>query len=299
MLTLSLLFASAWAAPDVVVLRSDSLQTYEVPVLALRSGIEGQVVVVDVQGDKEIAQNAAARIRVDPPRVLVALGAKAAWIAQTELPELPLVYAMVVSPERYGIRGQGVTGVSHHVEPDMQLAQFTLVAPEVKKLGMILSTNNDSLDSAEAIAAAERAGLELRVLRVTTERHVRRAWQHLRADVDALWVVPDPLVVTPENFRYLRDQANYAGIPTIASSEDLVRAGALMCVAPDRQVVGAQVVDLTNQLLQGVPIEQLPLQDPGSVRVVLNVETQEAIGLEIDEFTLDFVDEVVKETGRR
>ena len=48
-----------------------------------------------------------------------------------------------------------------------------------------------------------------------------------------------------------------------------------------------------------MPIEQLPLQDPGSVRVVLNVETQEAIGLEIDEFTLDFVDEVVKETGRR
>lgn len=299
MLTLFLGLASVFAAPDVVVLRSDSLQIYELPVQALRDGIDGHVVVVDLEGDKALAQRAAARIRADPPRVLVALGAKAAWIAQTELPELPLVYAMVVSPERYGIRGQGVTGVSHHVEPDMQMAQLTLVAPDVKKLGMILSTNNDSLDSAAAIAAAERAGLELRVLRVTTERHVRKAWQHLRADVDVLWIVPDPLVVTPENFRYLRDQANYAGMPTIASSEDLVRAGALMCVAPDRAVVGDQVVDVTNQLLQGTPIDDLPLQDPGSVRVVLNVETQEAIGLEIDEFTLDFVDEVVRETGRR
>ncbi len=299
MLTLLLALATALAAPDVVVLQSDSLQTYEVPVQALRDGIDGHVVVVDLQGDKGVAQGAAERIRQDPPQVLVALGAKAAWIAQTELPELPLVYAMVVSPERYGIRGQGVTGVSHHVEPDMQLAQLSLVAPDVQKLGMILSKKNDSLDSAAAIAAAERAGLELRVLRVTTERHVRKAWQHLRADVDALWIVPDPLVVTPENFRYLRDQATYAGMPTIASSEDLVRAGALMCVAPDREVVGDQVVALTNQLLGGTAIDTLPIQDPGSVRVLLNVETQDAIGLEIDEFTLDFVDEVVRETGRR
>ncbi len=299
MITFLLSVAAALAAPDVVVLRSDSLQTYAVPVQALRDGLDGHVVVVDLEGNKAQGQAAADRIRSDPPKVLVALGAKAAWIAQTELPELPLVYAMVVSPERYGIRGQGVTGVSHHVEPDMQLAQLSLVAPDVKKLGMILSKDNDSLDSAAAIAAAERAGLELRVLRVTTERHVRKAWQHLRADVDALWIVPDPLVVTPENFRYLRDQANYAGMPTIASSEDLVRAGALMCVAPDRQVVGDQLVALTTRLLEGTPIDELPLEEPGSVRVLLNVETQEAIGLEIDEFTLDFVDEVVRETGRR
>lgn len=299
LLTLGLLLATAFAGPDVVVLVSDSLQTYEVPVLALREGVDGHVVVIDLEGDKALAQAAADRIRRDPPEVVVALGAKAAWIAQTELPELPLVYAMVVSPERYGIRGQGVTGVSHNVEPDMQMAQLTLVAPDVKKLGMILSRKNDSLDSAAAIAAAERAGLELRVLRVTTERHVRKAWQHLRADVDALWIVPDPLVVTPENFRYLRDQAAYAGMPTIASSEDLVRAGALMCVAPDREVVGQQIVDLTNALLGGASIDDLPLQEPGSVRVVLNVDTQEEIGLEIDEFALDFIDEVVREAGRR
>ena len=205
---------------------------------------------------------------------------------------------MVVSPERYGLGGEGVTGVTHEIAPDMQLAQLALVAPEVKKLGMILSEGNARLDSSEAIAAAERAGLELQVLRVSTERHVRRSWHRLRSEVDAIWIVPDPLVVTPENFRYLRDQAAFAGIPTIASSEDLVRAGALMCVAPDREVVGSQLVELTNALLGGTPIESLPVQEPGAVRVLLNVDTQHAIGLIIDEFTLDFIDEVVEADDR-
>jgi putative ABC transport system substrate-binding protein len=283
----------------VVVLRSDSIQAYDVPIQAFEDGWENPVIVLDIEGDRELAAAAVERVRKDPPKVLVAFGVKAAWIAHTELPELPLVYAMVVSPERYGIQGEGVTGVRHFVEPDMQLAQLSLVAPDVQRLGMILSKDNDSVDSAEAIAAAARAGLDLRVLRVTTPRHVRKAWQRLRVEVDALWIVPDPYVVTPENFRYLRDQAVFAGMPTLASSEDLVRAGALMCVAPDREAVGKQVLKLTEALLAGTPIAELPIEDPAAVRVVLNVDTQEAIDLTIDEFTLDFVDEVIREAGRR
>ncbi len=299
MITLWLCTTTAWAAPDVVVLRSDDLHTYEAPIERIRQAVDGTVKVYDLAGDRETALAATERLRQDPPRVVVGLGAKAAWIAHTELPEIPLIYALVVTPERYGLAGEGLTGVSHAVPAEMQLAQLTLVAPDVRRLGMILGTSNDSLDAAEAIGAAERAGLGLRVLRVSTERHVRRAWHELRSEVDALWLVPDALVVTPENFRYLREQAAYAGVPIITASEDLVRAGALMCVAPDREIVGDQVAELANALLTGTPVGELPVQEAAAVRVLLNVETQEAVGLLIDEFTLDFIDEVVQESGRR
>ncbi len=299
MIALWLSLTLSWAAPDVVVLRSDDLQTYEAPIERIRNAVDGTLKVYDLAGDRDTALAATRRLRADPPRVIVGLGAKAAWIAHTELPEIPLIFALVVSPERYGLVGEGLAGVSHDVPPDMQLAQLTLVAPDVKRLGMILGESNDSMDSAQAIRAAERAGLELVVLRVSTERHVRKAWHELRSEVDALWLVPDPLVVTPENFRYLREQAAYAGVPIITDSEDLVRAGALMCVAPDREIVGDQVAEMANDLLAGTPIGDLTHQPAGAVRVLLNVETQEAVGLLIDEFTLDFIDEVVKESGGR
>ena len=211
---------------------------------------------------------------------------------------MPIVYGLVPEPSRYGLVGEGLTGVSHDVPMDEILSYLRLFAPEAERIGMLIWQGNQSPKVAEALKAAKEAGYAVRALRVSSARDVAPAFMRIRREIDVFWLVPDHIVVTPGNFRFLRDETQRLNMPLIAYTEDLVRAGALMAVGPDREAVGRQMAELAGQILNGADPSALEIQDPEAIRVVLNRGTQEAIGLEIDDAMLGFVDEVLQGDGR-
>ncbi len=296
----AVLVSDAWARADIAILVSDRLDAYEAPVQRFRDAVGRPVTVFEIDGDRARADSIVRQLQADPPPLVFAVGAKAAYVAVNDLPDVPVVYAMVLDPARYGISGTQVTGVSMDVPAEATLAQFQLFAPDVKRLGVLLSANNTAPQVAEALSAAKRLGFETTIQRVTNARDLRAAWLRTAGNVDALWLLPDPVVMAPDAFRWLRNDTMRRRLPVLASTENLVRAGALLCVAPDREVAGQQAADLARRILEAgeLPgtIEPLP---PGSMRVVLNRDTLDGIGLEIDELMLDFADEVVRETEGR
>jgi putative tryptophan/tyrosine transport system substrate-binding protein len=294
-----LLAASAHARAAIAVFQSDELPEYDIPVQAFLREIGQPAELFQFKGSKERALQLTAPLQEDPPPVVVAVGAKAAWIAMKQLPRVPIVYAMVIDPARYGVRGAFVTGVRMDVPPDMTLAQFQLFAPEVRSLGIIVSQENTSPQVAVAIEAARSAGYEVKARRVATSADVRRAFANLRTEVDGVWLLPDPVVLTPGNFRAIQSEALRARLPLLVESEGLVQAGALMCVAPDQAEVGRQAAALVREVLAGVTAGAIEPVAPAATRVVLNRGTSEALGLALDPVLLDFVDEVVREPSRR
>jgi putative ABC transport system substrate-binding protein len=302
---LPLLFAAlfvgdASARADIVVLVSDTLGAYDAPVERFTTSVGRAATVFDLQGSRTRADSVVRQLQADPPPLVFAVGAKAAYVAVNELPTVPVVYAMVLDPGRYGIGGTQVTGVSMDVPAEAALSQFQLFAPAVKRLGVLLSANNSSAQVAGALEAARKLGFEVSVSRVTNRKDLRAAWQRMSTGVDALWLLPDPVVMSPEAFRFLRNDTLRRRLPMLASTENLVRAGALLCVAPDRGVAGQQAAELAHRILDDAElpgtIEPVP---PASMRVVLNRDTLDAVGLQVDELMLDFADEVVRETESR
>lgn len=297
---LSLLAAVAFARSDVVVLVSDTVAAYDAPVLRFQTAIGRPTTVYDLQGDRGRAEAIARQLAADPPPLIYALGAKAAWIAVNELPTTPLVYAMVTDPPRYGIGGTQVTGVSSQVPPEAVLSQFRLFAPDVKKIGVLLSAGNTGGATADALDAARKLGFDLQVLRVTNAKDLRVAFDRMAEEVDAVWLLPDPVTLTPESFRYLRDATLRHGLPMLAGTENLVQAGALLCVAPDRDMLGQQAAELGLRVLEGGELPgAIPPPEPASMRVVLNRDTLEAIGLPVDPVLLDFAEPVQRESEGR
>lgn len=289
----------AWARDDIVVLRSDDLPAYQVPVDRFRAELEGvSVEVIDLLGDKQRALRIAAQLRADPPPMVLALGAKAAWIAVNELPEVPAIYAMVFDPERYGIEGT-VPGVSMDVPPELVLAQLNLMFPDINRLGLLLSEGAEPSWLPGVTTAAEQAGYQLTVTRLDSEGRVRRALGQLRPQVDALWLMPEPSLLTPTGYHTLYTEALRTNLPVLAYSESLVRAGALMCLAPDYDDVGRLAAGLSRQILDGADPATLGVQPPEAFRVLLNANTREALQLPLDPILLDFVDEVVTAPPRR
>lgn len=283
----------AWARTSVVVLRSDDLPAYDAPIDAFSRELGRPVQVYDLKGEKSVAQRIVSGLRDDPPPLVLALGAKAAYSAVHELPGVPLVYAMVYDPARYGIEGAGVTGVSMQVPPDMVLSQLQVFAPKVRRIGIIVSTLNTDPGVAASIEAARAANYKVVARRVGDAGDVRHAFGVLRKQVDAIWLLPDARVVTPSNFQFIRAEADRARLPLLAWSEGLVLAGALMCVAPDQAEVGAQAAELALRILGGENPGAIEPEAPNATRVVLNRDVQESLGLRVDPALLDFVDQVV------
>jgi len=118
--------------------------------------------------------------------------------------------------------------------------------------------------------------------------------------VDAIWLLPDPLVISPSTFHFIRRQAVRARIPLLAYSETLVNAGALLCVAPDPSAIGVQAAETMRTLLEeDTTPGTLEAQAPDRARVVLNVDVQEAIDLSIDPMLMDFIDQTVQKKRER
>lgn len=298
-LPLALAASSAAARDTVVILKSDDLDAYDAPIDVFRGQIGRPVEVLDVGGDKAAGERIAASLAADPPQAIFALGAKAAWLAARRLPQVPMVHAMVLDPARYGINGPAVAGVRMQPPPDLVLAQLQLLAPEVKRVGIMLSTTNNDPMVGEAIQAARNAGYTVIARRLSSERDVRAALRRLPNEVDAVWLLPDPLVVTPRNFQVLQAEAVAARVPVLAYSEGLVQAGALLCVAPDPNTIGRLAAEQLKRHFDGENIGVLGEAAPDTVRVVLNRETQDAIGLVIDPSLLGFIDAVVQRPRSR
>ncbi len=291
--------AEAAASSTIAIIKSDDLDAYDAPIDVFRGRIGRSVEVHTIGGDKAVGERLMAKLAADPPEAVFALGAKAAWLVSHQLPQVPMVHAMVLDPSRYGIDGPAVTGIRMQPPPDLVLAQLQLLAPDVKRLGIVLSTTNNDPMIGEAIQAARNAGYTVIARRVGNERDVRAALRRMPAEVDAVWLLPDPVVVTPRNFQVLQAEALAAHLPVLAYSEGLVQAGALMCVAPDPDAVGRMAADQLLRHFAGENIGVLDRAAPEVVRVVLNRQTQEAIGLTIDPTLLAFVDEVLARPRRR
>jgi putative tryptophan/tyrosine transport system substrate-binding protein len=297
--TLALLSAPAQAREAVAVLVSDELDRYAAPLQAFQDTLDQPAQVFKLRGDKETALKIAADLTADPPPMVFALGAKAAWIAVHHGPNVPIVHAMVFAPERYDIKGAFVTGVKADAPPDLVLAQLGLFAPDVSHLGIIIGAGNTSEHVGSSIQAAKDAGMKVTARRVGSARDVRRAFAHMRNEVDALWVLPDRDVIDPTSFHLLRREAERARMPVLAWSPMLVEAGALICVAPDPVRVGEQAAETAARILQGTTAGTIDLVEPDATRVVLNRDTMETIGLVIDDELMDFVDEVVRRPAAR
>jgi len=291
---LALLPGRALAIESVVILISDDLVVYDAAVQAFEDGVGRPVTVLSIQGQRAVANEIVTRLRFDPPPLVFALGAKAAWMVQREMPHVPLVYGMIRDPERYGIEGGSVTGVGYEIPYETLMSQVQLFLPDVRKLGVILTNQNPA--AMHLRTAARSTEMEIDVTSIQSSRDVRGASARLAKRADAILMVNDPQVLTPENFRNLREQSRRAGLPIVATSEALAHAGALLAVVPDYGLTGSQAAELARRILDdGVPPSRLPVAQPQGARVVLNRAVLESLDLDIDPLLLDFTDELIEQ----
>ena len=104
------------------------------------------------------------------------------------------------------------------------------------------------------------------------------------SDIDALWMIPDDTVVTPESFKFLLLTSFENNLPFLAASDIFVKVGALASLTPDYADVGRQGCELANALNTGeISLDNLRAVRPAKINLSINLKTADKIGLTISE----------------
>ncbi len=141
--------------------------------------------------------------------------------------------------------------------------------------------------------AARTLGLELNVLKASTERDIDEAFTTLiPLRVGGLVIVNDVFLITREE--QLAALALRHRVPTIFQTRASVVAGGLMSYAGSASDAYRQAGVYTGRVLKGEKPTDLPVQQATKVELIINLKTAKALGLTVPLPLLGRADEVIE-----
>ena len=265
--------------------------------------IEGRTIAIEYrwsEGRTERYAEIAAefvRLKVD---VIVTVGSAVPTIKQATA-VIPIVFAVGIDPVGSGLvanlakPGGNVTGLSLQATnlAGKRIEFLREVLPQLRRLAIIFNVGNDQtvLEMSETHAAARTLGLEVAPLEIRRAEDIVPAFEAVKAQADALYVVIDQLVVA--NRTRILASALGARLPTIFSTQDFVRAGGFMSYGPNYSDLFRHSADYVDKILRGTKPGDLPVEQPTKFELVINLVTAKALGLTNPESFLVRADEVI------
>jgi putative ABC transport system substrate-binding protein len=242
-------------AAEIAVLKSGEVPAWRPALDALqRSAATHTLTEYDLKNDRARGEEIVRSLK-GRAAVLVGVGALAAQLAHELLPEVPLVFCMLQDPVQSGIvPGPGLTGVAFNIPVRNQLAAFRIAYPGANRIGVLYNpaTTGKLVEEAEKAAAVVRATLVTKP--ISTEKDVPGALRALlaKADtVDAIWLIPEPLLLSDESRHHILSETLDAHKPIFSFSNTLVAEGALISSGPDYASIGEKTAELVNRMVAG------------------------------------------------
>jgi putative tryptophan/tyrosine transport system substrate-binding protein len=218
-------------------------------------------------------------------------------------PTIPIVFAMGGDPVKLGVvaslaqPGDNITGVSFLLT-EIAAKEIELLhelVPMAAIIGMLANPSdpNYAADTNGAQTAADALGHKLVVVKATTESEIDSAFAVLvQQQISALFVNADPLynVNAP---KILGLAARHAML-TVSSWEGFAAEGGLISYGTSINEANRQVGIYTGKVLKGTRAGDLPVMQSTKFRLVINLKTARALGLDVPAKLLALADEAIE-----
>jgi putative ABC transport system substrate-binding protein len=249
---------------------------------------------------ERVKANAAELVRQNVD-VIVTHGTAVPLIKQVTT-TIPIVFAISFDPVRDALvqslahPGGNVTGLSVQ-STDLVGKRLELllgVIPQLRRLAIMGDADypESVLEVGEGQAVARTLGLEITPLEIRRTEDIAPAFETLKSQTDALYVVSDPLMAASRT--RIVTFALSARLPTIFSYRDYVKAGGLMSYGPDYADLFRRAADIVDKILHGTKPGDVPVELPTKFEFVLNLTTAKALELTIPASFLSLADDLIE-----
>ncbi len=267
--------------------------------------VEGQNVAIEyrwAEGRYDRLPVMAADLVARKVDVIVAPGPPLALAAKNATSTIPIVFmggdpvadGLVDSFARPGGNLTGVTFMNAELMPK-RFELLSELAPQAGVIALLVNPNNSNADPTirDVQEAARAKGVQLRVLRASTESEIDAAFTTLvQVQAGALLLGADPF------FGQRRDQlvalAARHAVPAIADRRGFAAAGGLISYGTSFTDSVRQVGMYAGKILKGTKPADLPVQQPTRFELVVNLSTAKALGLTVPQMILALATEVIE-----
>jgi len=269
--------------------------------------VEGQNVTIEYRwADNQYArlrEQAADLVRRHVDLIVAAGGEPAALAAKAATSTIPIVFSALDDPVRVGLvasfnrPGGNATGMSIFNTPlnAKRLELLHELVPKNKIVALLLSRGVPDMENqtADARAAADTLGLDVRVLNAESERDFDRTFvQAVEMHVGAMMVHPTAFVFNQRVA--LVAAARQHAVPTIYPAREFAVAGGLLSYGIDFPDVYRQAGLYAGRVLKGEKVGDLPVQQPTKFVLAINLNTAKELGIVLPNRLLALADEVIE-----
>jgi putative tryptophan/tyrosine transport system substrate-binding protein len=240
------------------------------------------------------------RLNVD---VIVAIGTLAPLAAKRATSTIPIVMAAAGDPLGSGLvaslaqPGGNVTGMSL-MAPDLggkRLELLKELLPRFARVAVLWNAANPYSANVfkETQVAGRVLGVQVQSLEVRNPEDLDGAFEAARQQhPDALVSVEDPFTATYR--KRITDFAIAARLPSLYGLREDANAGGLVSYGANLAELYRRAAGYVDKILKGAKPADLPVQQPTTFELVVNLKTARLLGLEIPPTLLARADEVIE-----
>lgn len=270
--------AAAADAPIHALLSADT-RPYQEAWEGFRDELNGQA-SVSVVGTAAIPDSA---------RVVVAFGSKAALEPHRGGARLIICMAPSVSTRHRG--RNDVLRVGMTPAPQALIASLKALQPGLSRLAFVWKSEFYGEQYLPQLReAGKAAGIEIESVEIDNDADIPDQLRSLYGHADALWLPPDPLVISERNFLLFRDFSLSNRLPLYVPVPSLAERGATASIGVQFRAIGRTAARVARQALDG---ETAPVTFPAPVETTLNRNSAAAVGLNVDAETLKAATRVI------
>jgi putative ABC transport system substrate-binding protein len=268
--------------------------------------VVGQSVTIDYRfadGDYGRLPGLAAELVRKPVDLIMAQAPPAALAAKAATSEIPIVFAVGFDPIAAGLvasinrPGGNATGVTLLTAPlgQKRLEVLLELVPLAHSIAMIVnpSSPDTEADVRDARAAAQANGRSLSVVQASTPAELAAAFAAVSVQrPDALLAGSDPFFIA-QRHEFVALAARL-GVPTVYPFREFTEVGGLVSYGANIANAFRQTGIYAGRILKGAKPADLPVLQPITFELVINLKTAKTLGFEIPPTLHARSDEVIE-----
>jgi putative tryptophan/tyrosine transport system substrate-binding protein len=266
--------------------------------------VEGRDITIEsrfAEGNMERLAGLATDLVLLDVQAIIAGPSTVAQAARQATSTIPIVMVGVGDPVRLGFAkslsrpGGNMTGLASLL-PELEAKSLQLLAelvPGLTRTAVLLNPSNPLHRPADAEAAAKAVGLSLVIARARSPEEFPGAFDAIvKAHAGAVDVWGDSMFA--RHRAALIELATKSRLPTMFKTRPDVVAGGLVAYGPNYVDLYRRAATYVDKILKGAKPADLPIEQPTTFELVLNLKTAKTLGLTIPQSLLQRADQVIE-----